>query len=428
MEWRKGPTIGRGSSAVVSVATTAAGEVFAVKSAGVSSSGSLRKEEIIMTQFSSPFVVQCFGSDVKDHVFNLFLEYVPGGTLSDLIRSSGGGRLEEAAIRLYARQLVEGLNCVHLKGVAHCDIKGQNILVGAGGLKIADFGCAKWVGGKLGGSFAGTPAYMAPEVARGEEQGFPADVWALGCTVIEMATGTIPWPEMKDPAAALYRVAYSGDVPEFPDWFSDAGRDFLGKCLVREAAERWTAAELLQHPFISSVDSDSGEIRELVRNSPTSVMDQCFWDAMEVSDFSLDPTGTASSSTNSPAARITGLAGGVLPMNLNFPDWTEEEDWVTVRDDGNKESSRDYYSSEDSNYENLIGEEETGVLTAIEDPFLNSFSDEINVTDRIRDFSSGLSVSRTIMSDQTVMEFKSTFPAIFTVLFSWHYSIGEEDD
>ncbi|KAL3628022.1 hypothetical protein CASFOL_028124 [Castilleja foliolosa] len=59
-----------------------------------------------------------------------------------------------------------------LKGLAHCDIKGQNILIGEGGLKIANVGCAKWAESDEPAAFAGTPAYMAPEVSRGEEQGF----------------------------------------------------------------------------------------------------------------------------------------------------------------------------------------------------------------------------------------------------------------
>ncbi|KAL3641515.1 hypothetical protein CASFOL_016483 [Castilleja foliolosa] len=59
-----------------------------------------------------------------------------------------------------------------LKGLAHCDIKGKNILIGEGGLKIANFGCAKWAESDEPAAFAGTPAYLAPEVSRGEEQGF----------------------------------------------------------------------------------------------------------------------------------------------------------------------------------------------------------------------------------------------------------------
>ncbi|KAL3636758.1 hypothetical protein CASFOL_019057 [Castilleja foliolosa] len=336
MAWTRGPTIGRGSSAAVSLATAASGDIFAVKSTDLSSSTLLQREEILITQLSSPYIVKCLGSDTtcehNKHVYNLFLEYIPGGTLSDKIKKHGGS-LEENAIRLHARQILMGLSYLHQKGLAHCDIKGQNILIGDGGLKIADFGCAKWVESGEPAAFAGTPAYMAPEVARGEEQSFPADVWAFGCTVIEMATGSGPWPEMKDPAAALFRIGFSGDVPEFPGWFSDAAKDMLTKCLIKDPRERWTAGQLLEHPFFDPVDEEiinCDEISEFTRKSPTSVMDQGFWDDLGALSCSENPTEIASS-TDSPSSRVGALIGENTRAGFEFPGWADEEDWLTVR-------------------------------------------------------------------------------------------------
>ncbi|KAL1562959.1 mitogen-activated protein kinase kinase kinase 18-like [Salvia divinorum] len=335
MTWTRGPTIGRGSTATVSIAATPAGDIFAVKSTDLASSALLKKEESFISQLSSPYVIRCLGSDVTfdDHeaLYNLFLEYSSGGSLSDLIGKRGGA-LDEKTIRFYSKQLLTGLEYLHRSGLVHCDIKGQNILVASGGaaVKIADFGCAKWEGS--GGSFTGTPAYMAPEVARGVEQSFPADVWSVGCTVIEMATGCHPWPEMKDPAAALYRIAFSDDVPELPGWFSGEARDFVGKCLVRDARRRWTAAELLQHPFLEE---------EATRWSPTSVTDQGFWDAVEVSESLEIATETASSLMDSPVDRIGALIGG------GGPSYDEDQEWVTVRanevEDLTEEEEISYY-------------------------------------------------------------------------------------
>lgn len=341
MAWTRGPTVGRGSTATVSIAAAAGGEIFAVKSADLASAALLRKEESFISQLSSPYVIRCFGSDVTSEgggsVFNLFLEYSGGGSLSDLIRSRGGS-LEEEAIRFYSQQLLVGLEYLHRNRLVHCDIKGQNVLIGGGGVKIADFGCAKWAGS--GGAFAGTPAYMAPEVARGEEQGFPADVWAVGCTVVEMATGSHPWPEMKDPAAALYRIAFSGDVPETPSWFSDNAKDFLAKCLEREPEKRWTAAELLQHPFLDSA-AEKSSAGEVTRRSPTSVTDQSFWDAMEVSESIEIPAEITPPPSDSPLSRIQSLIGGGSPT-------AEEEDWLTVRTTEIEECEDSNQNSEDS--------------------------------------------------------------------------------
>lgn len=398
MAWTRGPTIGRGSSAAVSLATTPTGNFFAVKSTDLASSTFLQKEEYLISQLCSPYIVKCLGSEItcedNKSVYNLFLEYLPGGTLSDQIKKQGGS-LDENAIRFYAHQVLLGLNYLHLKGLVHCDIKAQNILIGNDGLKIADFGCAKWVetGGLSTSGFSGTPAYMAPEVARGEEQSFPADIWALGCTIFEMASGSHPWPQLKDPASALYRIAFSGDVPESPSWFSDDAKDLLSKCLMRDSKDRWTAAELLQHPFFDSAEENCGEIREFTRRSPTSVTDQGFWDALEVSDSSQNPTEIASSS-DSPAGRIRALIGDASPTSLIF---TEEEDWLTVRGNEIEECSKVGDMNKDfEDFSEAESEmEEEGIHTSIlmEDSLWDCFNGDnssstfpVTHTESVKDF------------------------------------------
>ncbi|KAK3025567.1 hypothetical protein RJ639_041045 [Escallonia herrerae] len=346
MEWTRGDTIGRGASATVSLATTASGDRLAVKSAELAKSASLQGEQFFLSKLSSPYVVEYMGFDVgyenMKPVYNLFMEYVPGGTLSDVIKKRGGS-IDEPTIKSYTRQILRGLDYLQMNGLVHCDIKGQNILIGEDGARIADLGCAKFLeGGEAATTmFSGTPVFMAPEVARGEEQGFPADVWALGCTIIEMATGSHPWPDLDDPVSAIYRIGHSGVLPEFPRWLSDDGKDFLGKCFRRNAEERWTVKQLLEHPFLDVLDSGSGpkQVEELTRKSPTSVLDQGFWDTLEVSDPSPDPTDN-SSSFSSPAVRIRNLIGGTSLPDPNLAGWAEEEDWVSVRSNHTEESKK----------------------------------------------------------------------------------------
>ncbi|KAI3414960.1 uncharacterized protein J3R85_015656 [Psidium guajava] len=147
---------------------------------------------------------------------NLFMEFVPGGTLDNLTRKHGG-RLSQPTITRYTRQILEGLEHLHSRGIAHCDVKGSNILIGEDGPKLVDFGCARRVDNPATAAapFGGTPMYMSPEVARGEEQGHACDVWALGCTVVETATGGASWSG-GDPASVLYRIGYSGESSEIP--------------------------------------------------------------------------------------------------------------------------------------------------------------------------------------------------------------------
>lgn len=332
MEWTRGRTVGRGSSANVSAATSRhSGDTFAVKSVELSLSGILQREQRILSSLSSPHVVGYIGCEITNEsnklVYNLLMEYLPGGTIANISRSR---RLKEPAIGFYTRQIVQGLEYLHSSGLAHCDIKGQNIIVGEkSGAKIADFGCARWLNAaEEEAAIGGTPMYFAPEVARGEEQGCPADIWALGCTVIEMATGGPPWTRVENPVSVLYRIGFSGEIPEVPGFLSDEGKDFLSKCLRTDPRERWTARQLLRHPFLreSSSNSEGKQIlEEFVSDSPTCVLDQGVWSSIEERE-SLGVVTCEGIRSDSPAERIGRLSSG-----SGVPDWRWDGDWIRIR-------------------------------------------------------------------------------------------------
>lgn len=346
--WTRGPIIGRGSSATVSIATAnGSGEVFAVKSAELSKSEFVQREQKILSSLSScPQIIAYRGCDISTEngrvLYNLRMEYAPGGTLSDEVRLRNGW-LKEAEIRSYTRQILMGLEFLHSEGIVHCDIKGQNVLVAEEGvIKIADLGCARRVREVSGADWkpiAGTPVYMAPEVARGEQQGFPADLWALGCTIIEMATGKAPWADESDPVSVLYRVGFSNCGPEIPCFMSQQAKDFLSKCLKRDPLERWSASELLDHVFLEEPEfcAEESDISKL--DSPRSVLDCGLWESESDDDLEKSPSPTHQRSTKSPLERIRGLSEGSEMWGMEMDDWDEE--WVTVRDNGKKEHTLD---------------------------------------------------------------------------------------
>ncbi|XP_007020769.2 PREDICTED: mitogen-activated protein kinase kinase kinase NPK1 [Theobroma cacao] len=387
MEWIRGPAIGRGATATVSLATAVpSGEVFAVKSSELCHSMLLQRESYLLSKLSCPRIVKYIGCGVRNETssnkptYNLCMEYVFGGTLFEEIQRVGG-RLGEEKVRLYTRQILQGLDYLHGNGVVHCDIKSQNILIGEEGAKIADLGCAKLMG-KVGGddrfdtsAFSGTPAFMAPEVARGKEQGYGADIWALGCTIIEMGTGNSPWPELNDPVSALYKIGFSEDVPEIPKWFCEKGKDFVSKCLRRDAKERWTAKELLQHPFVEELDTHLKEVKDSTMDSPSSVLDQAFWDSLDVveSPKNLIPEGISSSS---PANRIKKLLQATLSPASNASNWTWNEDWITVR-------SIDIEETKDCSGESnaILGDDSSFTTPS----FLDLFQDELTIESSILD-------------------------------------------
>jgi serine/threonine protein kinase len=322
-QWTRVRTLGRGASGaeVFLAADCASGELFAVKSASASGAAALRREQRIMSDLRSPRVVSCIGGSAgRDGSYQLFLEFAPGGSLADQVSRAGG--LDESNIQAYAADVARGLAYLHGQSMVHGDFKARNVVIGADGrAKLADFGCARKAG--CGPIIGGTPAFMAPEVARGEEQGPAADVWALGCTVIEMATGRAPWSGMNgDALAAMHRIGYTDAVPEVPQWLSADAKDFLGMCLVRQASDRWTTAQLLEHPFLASAVVLDTKLEEDVKGkwvSPKSTLDAAVWESESDTEDEL-------SASCSSAERIKALAcsGTVLP------DWDSDEGWIDV--------------------------------------------------------------------------------------------------
>uniref|UniRef100_A0A0E0PQP8 Protein kinase domain-containing protein n=4 Tax=Oryza TaxID=4527 RepID=A0A0E0PQP8_ORYRU len=314
-------TLGRGASgAVVSLFAAGDDELLAVKSAaGPAGAAQLRREAGILASLCSPHVLPCFGfGAVAGGEYGLLLEFAPGGSLADEV-ARNGGRLEEDDVRAYAADVASGLAYLHGVGMVHGDVKGRNVVIGANGrAKLADFGCARRA--DSAGPIGGTPAFMAPEVARGEEQGPAADVWALGCTVIEMATGRAPWSGVDDVVAAVRLIGFTDAVPEPPEWLSPEANDFLDKCLRRRAGERWTAAQLLEHPFLALAGCRAVAAEETKPKwvSPKSTLDAAFWES--------DADDEDDDMPESWAERIMALA---VPCSA-VPDWESDDGWIDV--------------------------------------------------------------------------------------------------
>uniref|UniRef100_A0A669BE99 Mitogen-activated protein kinase kinase kinase 3 n=1 Tax=Oreochromis niloticus TaxID=8128 RepID=A0A669BE99_ORENI len=198
-------------------------------------------------------IVQYYGC-LRDHnekTLTIFMEYMPGGSVKDQLKAYGA--LTENVTRKYTRQILEGMSYLHSNMIVHRDIKGANILRdSAGNVKLGDFGASKrlqtiCMSGTGIRSVTGTPYWMSPEVISGEGYGRKADVWSLGCTVVEMLTEKPPWAEY-EAMAAIFKIATQPTNPLLPSHTSDQARDFIRSIFV-EAKHRPSAEELLRHPF-----------------------------------------------------------------------------------------------------------------------------------------------------------------------------------
>lgn len=218
---------------------------------------SVEAEVNLLKQLDHQNIVRYLGTEKTSKVLNIFLEYVPGGSIASLL--SNFGPFKEPVVKLYTKQILLGLEYLHKNAIMHRDIKGANILVDNTGLvKLADFGASKKIEdlvsvGSGANSVKGTPYWMAPEVITQTGHGRQADIWSVACTVIEMATGKPPWSQYGSQVSAMFNIARSKGPPLIPQDLSPECKDFLYLCFNRNWRERPTAAALLDHPFLADV-------------------------------------------------------------------------------------------------------------------------------------------------------------------------------
>jgi serine/threonine-protein kinase len=169
-----------------------------------------RREAVSAAALNHPHVVQVYDQGrAEDGRLYMAMEYVPGGSLSDLITRRG--TLEPAEAARLASQIAEALGAAHELGIVHRDVKPQNVLLGeAGEAKVADFGIALAASSTSTTSGTnrvfGTASYMSPEQAMGERVGPESDLYSLGVVLYEMLTGTVPFEAEGALATAMKHV------------------------------------------------------------------------------------------------------------------------------------------------------------------------------------------------------------------------------
>lgn len=273
--WVKGELIGKGTFGKVYLAfNVTAGEMIAVKQVDVPQTlsdknselqkeviGALHAEVETMKDLDHFNIVQYLGFEALPDTYNLFLEYIPGGTVGMALRKNG--RFETSVSQYFTRQVLDGLSYLHSCGILHRDLKSDNILIDLDGVcKISDFGISKKSGNIYANdaqmSMQGTIFWMAPEVIHNvidnEKQGYSAkvDIWSLGCVVLEMFAGRRPW-STDEAIGAMYKLGNARLAPPIPEdtepFVTKNGKGFLEQCFQTNPDERPTAKELLAHPF-----------------------------------------------------------------------------------------------------------------------------------------------------------------------------------
>lgn len=221
-----------------------------------------------------PNIVNIYDAGNEEGIHYIVMELAEGMTLKRYIRRYG--RLSARETVDFAIQIASGLQAAHEHHIIHRDIKPQNILVSdSGTIKVTDFGIARAATGDdtISSSAMGSVRYLSPEQARGGYADERSDIYSLGITIYEMATGKVPFDGENTVAIALMHLRDEITPPRcyFPDIPSSLEKIIL-KCTMKQPEQRYqSAAELildLQKVFLSP-DGNYVYVNPLVDDSPT---------------------------------------------------------------------------------------------------------------------------------------------------------------
>ncbi len=227
------------------------------------------------TDLEHPNIVNVYGVESSDFMYYIVMELAEGTTLKKYIKRYG--RLSTHETVDFAIQIARGIQAAHEHHIVHRDIKPQNILVSASGrVKVTDFGIAKFASGNtVGMSPFGSVHYFSPEQARGGYADERSDIYSLGITLYEMATGHVPFDAENSVSIALKHLHEPIKPPR--QYYSDIPvslENIILKCTKKRPDHRYQSMEELIEDLSRVFDSPEGDFvkdASIVDDAPTNV-------------------------------------------------------------------------------------------------------------------------------------------------------------
>ncbi|XP_074542585.1 serine/threonine-protein kinase DCLK2 isoform X2 [Halichoeres trimaculatus] len=260
-KYKIGKVIGDGNFAVVKECVErSTGKEFALKiidKAKCSGKEHLIENEVaVLRRVKHPNIIMLIEEVDTSSELYLVMELVKGGDLFDAITSSAKYTERDATVMVY--NLAAALKYLHSMKIVHRDIKPENLLVfeypdGTKSLKLGDFGLATVVEGPLY-TVCGTPTYVAPEIISESGYGLKVDIWAAGVITYILLCGFPPFRSESNLQEDLFDQILLGQL-DFPspywDSITDSAKELIGKMLTVNAEARYTAQDILSHPWVT---------------------------------------------------------------------------------------------------------------------------------------------------------------------------------
>lgn len=283
-QYRTGRTLGSGTYAIVKEAIhIKTGKYYACKVINKKlmegREHMVRNEIAVLKRISSghPNIVTLHDYFETSHNLYLCFDLCTGGELFDSICARG--QYTEADAAGLVRTIFQAVKYIHDCGIVHRDLKPENLLFRSkpektSEIMIADFGLSRVMAeNKLSmlTEVCGTPGYMAPEIFKKTGHGKPVDVWAMGVITYFLLAGYTPFD--RDTQRQEMEAIIAGDYKFEPDEYwsivSDTARNFVSTCLTTDPDKRPTAAQMLEHEWLTSeiphfVENETGEPRDLL--------------------------------------------------------------------------------------------------------------------------------------------------------------------
>jgi tetratricopeptide (TPR) repeat protein/tRNA A-37 threonylcarbamoyl transferase component Bud32 len=252
-----GNPLGSGGSAQVFKGSWQGQEVAIKKISGVAHLEEMTKEINALRRLRHPRLVRFIGACIQPPLLLIVTEFMAGGCLHDRLfdQKQKHTPISQAQRGLIAVQMAEGLAFLHQQRIVHRDMKSLNVLLDlAGNAKICDFGLAQQMKmdcthmtRKQEGE-GGSPRYMAPECydPRHGKLSEKVDIWALGCILIEVFAGILPYADCVTMAQLSARILVQRLPPSCPSTVQPALRNIISACVNFNCDSRPTAQDLHQ--------------------------------------------------------------------------------------------------------------------------------------------------------------------------------------